>query len=79
MQKKKPKLTATELAEIPELISKLENDDLDSSVKQKIINTLLVVLNLSDNLEHSRITIAKLRELFGIKAKVLSKEVTGIH
>ena len=35
----------------------------------------MLVAHLADNLEYSRITIAKLRELFGIKAKVPSKEV----
>jgi len=75
MPKRKPKLTAVTISEIPELIETIESSNLDITNKDKIVTNLMLVAHLADNLEYSRITIAKLRELFGIKAKVPSKEV----
>lgn len=75
MPKRKPKLTVVTIAEIPELIETIESSNLDLTNKDKIVTNLMLVAHLADNLEYSRITIAKLRELFGIKAKVPSKEV----
>ena len=76
MPKRKLKLTAVTISEIPELIETIESSNLDITNKDKIVTNLMLVAHLADNLEYSRITIAKLRELFGIKAKVPSKEVT---
>jgi|APGre2960657468_1045069.scaffolds.fasta_scaffold186241_2 hypothetical protein len=75
MPKRKLKLTAVTISEIPELIETIESSNLDITNKDKIVTNLMLVAHLADNLEYSRITIAKLRELFGIKAKVPSKEV----
>jgi len=75
MPKRKLKLTAVTISEIPELIETIESSNLDITNKDKIVTNLMLVAHLADNLEYSRITIAKLRELFGIKAKVSSKEV----
>ena len=75
MPKRKLKLTAVTISEIPELIETIESSTLDITNKDKIVTNLMLVAHLADNLEYSRITIAKLRELFGIKAKVPSKEV----
>ena len=75
MPKRKLKLTAVTISEIPELIETIESSNLDITNKDKIVTNLMLVAHLVDNLEYSRITIAKLRELFGIKAKVPSKEV----
>ena len=75
MPKIKLKLTAVTISEIPELIETIESSNLDITNKDKIVTNLMLVAHLADNLEYSRITIAKLRELFGIKAKVPSKEV----
>ena len=70
MPKRKLKLTAVTISEIPELIETIESSNLDITNKDKIVTNLMLVAHLADNLEYSRITIAKLRELFGIKAKV---------
>ena len=75
MPKRKLKLTAVTISDIPELIETIESSNLDITNKDKIVTNLMLVAHLADNLEYSRITIAKLRELFGIKAKVPSKEV----
>ena len=75
MPKRKPKLTAVTISEILELIETIESSNLDITNKDKIVTNLMLVAHLADNLEYSRITIAKLRELFGIKAKAPSKEV----
>ena len=75
MPKRKLKLTAVTISEIPELIETIESSNLDITNKDKIVTNLMLVAHLADNLEYSRITIAKLRELFGIKAKIPSKEV----
>ena len=75
MPKRKLKLTAVTISEIPELIETNESSNLDITKKDKIVTNLMLVAHLADNWEYSRITIAKLRELFGIKAKVPSKEV----
>lgn len=75
MSKRQPKLTAVRLSEIPELMSVVELSNMSTKAKDKIITNLMLIAHLADKLEHQKITIAKLRELFDIKAKVLSKEV----
>lgn len=75
MPKRKPKLTAVTISEIPELIETIENSNLEIANKDKIITNLMLVAHLADNLAYSSITIAKLRELFGVQSRVATKEV----
>ncbi len=60
MPKRKLKLTAVTISEIPELIETIESSNLDITNKDKIVTNLMLVAHLADNLEYSRITIAKL-------------------
>ena len=72
---RQPKLTAVRISELPELITVVELSDMNVRHKDKIVTNLMLVAHLADKLEQQNITIAKLQELFGVKAKVLPKEV----
>lgn len=80
---KKSKLSSLDRQEITNLIdmiNKLDNLEqslkVDPSLKEKILNYLLKIVDLSLDVEHSKISIAKLQKLFGFDLnKSLSKEV----
>lgn len=72
---RQPKLTAVRISELPELVNVLQLSNMNVSDKDKIVTNLMLVAHLADKLEQQNITIAKLQELFGVKAKVLPKEV----
>jgi hypothetical protein len=78
MQKrKKSKISSLDREEITSLIddvNKLEN--LDHALKEKILNYLLKIVDLSMDVEHSKISISKLKKLFGfVLSGSTSKEV----
>ena len=72
---RQPKLTAVRISELPELMTVVELSNMNVSDKDKIATNLMLIAHLADKLEQQNITIAKLQELFGVKAKVLPKEV----
>ena len=69
------KLTALRISELPEIMTVVELSNMNVRHKDKIVTNLMLVAHLADKLEQQNITIAKLQELFGVKAKVLPKEV----
>ena len=72
---RQPKLTAVKLSELPELMTVVELSNMNVRHKDKIVTNLMLIAHLADKLEQQNITIAKLQELLGVKAKVLPKEV----
>ena len=78
---KKSKTAYLDREEVSNLIDAVQNlDNIDLSLKKKILNYLSQIVKLSMDVEHSKISIAKLQKLFGfLSQRSNSKEALGIQ
>lgn len=69
-----PRISSLDRQEVTNLIETINKlDGLDLVIKKQILDYLLKIVNLSFDVEHSKITISKLQKIFGFSPAPVNK------